>query len=1072
MLDVESKQIWFSDALAPEVAVYFRAHEYAHHWLHGPGFSCSTDEVMQGAAGDLAMGVSRVQGYSPGERQEHEANVFARELLLPRPLLRRWFIDERLSAGEIAERVGIAIELVFHQLADTVLIGDLVEQSDVSEAESCQTQPPLDESQSVVASWDRGPLFVEAGPGTGKTRTLVGRIERLLDAGTPPDSILALTFSNKAAAEMRERVADSRPDDAPRVWLGTIHAFGLELLRRYGDRLGLPPDPRVLDPIDGLSLLEDLLPALQLDHYHNIYEPRLNLRDLLQGISRAKDELADIERYRTYAEAMQARAASPEQQVAAAKALEVARVYRLYQDRLSQEGTLDFGDLVMLAVQLLREHVDVRDTVRGDYPHVLVDEYQDINHASAELLALLAGEGERFWVVGDMRQAIYRFRGAAPRNVRSFVTRFPGAQRLPLRVNYRSGREIVQTVAGLARRMRVSEGLDFTPWEVHRSGSAGEVALEIAADAEAEGVGIARDVARRRALGVRYRDQAVLCRSHTILSRVAAQLEAAGVPTLYLGNLFEREEIRDLLALLELTCAGRGRGLLRVGSLPEYRIPRADILAMLDVARESEQPFPRVLSRAATNQGLSEDGRRGFDLLARHLDGITYGSNAWRFLVEFLFNRSNHAHSLLQDGSPSGRQRRLAVYQLLSFAHRNRRFRKKREFLDHIRRLEAYGEERELRSVPEWANGIDAVRLLTVHASKGLQFEVVYLPKLAKGHFPTRRRGNACPLPEGLVPADADGADPHEEEEECLFFVGLSRAREALVLSRAKRYGACRSNPSPLLDVIADGLPRAPDGEPSWTSAPGASPAGTAEHPRQPPRAGDRTFDVRDLDVYLACPRQYYYEQVLELPRGRSDSAYVTFHRVVYQVLGWMSDELAEGRAFGPEQAVQRLDDTWAEAGPVGHPHAALYLAHARKMVRLAAERATLSGGLMRAIEWSVDLEHGTVLVTPDLVEGGDPATVTRIRTGSPTQSEAKKPIYGLYHEGARQAFGGGHRLQALYLSTGDVEPIELTPKKVKTRLAKYDEAMRGILKGEFEPTPNERRCPRCPHYFVCAAGQ
>tara|TARA_R110002072_G_scaffold265241_1_gene424141 strand:+ start:5166 stop:8420 length:3255 start_codon:yes stop_codon:yes gene_type:complete len=1069
-LDPEHGQIWFNASLNSEISVYYRAHEYAHHWLHGTRFNCSAESILAGGGGDLALGINQLQAYSPDERQEREANVFARELLLPREQLRLWHIDEGLSATEIAAKVGILVDLVHHQLLDSILIGDVTQVTTSLAVSSPSPAPDLDPSQVEAAEWDKGPLLVEAGPGTGKTSTLVGRIRYLLDSGTDPKSIVALTYSNKAAAEIRERVARSQPHDAHHLWLGTLHSFGLELLRRYGKPIGLPASPIVLDPIGSLALLEGILPALRLQHYENIYDPSLNLRDILQAISRAKDELATPEHYRNLAKEQFQQAGSVSEKETAEKALEVADVYASYQNKLTADGALDFGDLIMRAVLLLREHENVRADVQRLYPHVLVDEFQDVNHASAELVAELAGDGKGLWIVGDVRQAIYRFRGAAPRNTQQFMTRYSDAHLRSLRVNYRSRPTIVDTVATLATGMRASRGRAFTPWEVHRNESPGEVKFALASDEHAETAGIAREIEQRRLAGLSYREQAVLCRSHTTLSRTAAALEEAGVPVLYLGNLFEREEIRDLLALLELTCMGRGRGLLRVAAFPEYQIPQSDVELLLQAARESNQVFPRALDLAASTPGLSDSGRVGIAKLGRHISGIPYAANAWRFLVEYLFEHSKHLGPLLNDDTVAGRQKRLAIFQLVAFAHGvRRRTRTKREFLGHIRRLEIYGEERQLRSVPEWASGIDAVRLLTVHASKGLQFEAVYLPKLGKGHFPAKKRPNPCPLPHGLAP---DLPQQHEEEEECLFFVGLSRARESLILSRALRYGKRGSNPSPLIDAIRSHLPRAADARPTWVEH--GSGQAVAVLSTRPGQSLPNEHDVRNLDVYIMCPRQYYYEQVLELPRGRADSAYVTFHRVVYRVFGWVSQERRDGRPVSREAGFRQLDKVWKELGPTSHVYADLYFRHARAMVALVVERAGSGRVPCESMEWSVPLPNGTVRITPDLVKRGSGRslpTITRLRTGAPTRTQSSKDLYAILDLAAAKAFPGGHRLEILYLSTGTVEAVQLSDTKIRTRLKRYEDAMAGIQRGEFPPSPTSRRCPRCPHYFVCAVG-
>jgi DNA helicase II / ATP-dependent DNA helicase PcrA len=464
-LDLDIKYIWFDNTVESTLALFYQAHEYAHFWLHAERSVCDDADINPNAEDDdIPLGVDRVEGYGPRERHEREANVFAREFLLPLAVAREWYLNEALRTPAIVSRTGLPESVVLHQLARGVLVPGRSE---------TDTEPPaaeeaaLDESQRAAAQATRGPMLVDAGPGTGKTRTLCGRITHLLAQGVRPSAILALTFSNKAAEEMRERVAKSRPDVAPAIWMGTFHAYGLELLRKYGDRIGISASPEVLDPADAVAVLESRLTDLNLVHYQYLPEPARDLRHIVAAISRAKDDLVDPIQYAAFAERMRSTAASDEDHEAAAKAMEVANVYRVYQDTLIAENLLDFGDLIFRTVHLLREHPEVRDEVRRQHAHVLVDEYQDVNRASALFLKELVGGGAGLWVVGDARQSIYRFRGASPENIREFRRDFPGAKTLPLERNYRSASRILGSCPHSDRKcwipQAVMDSLDGSP---------------------------------------------------------------------------------------------------------------------------------------------------------------------------------------------------------------------------------------------------------------------------------------------------------------------------------------------------------------------------------------------------------------------------------------------------------------------------------------------------------------------------------------------------------------------------------------------------------------------------------
>ena len=526
VLDLDMERIWFNREIEPRRALFYQAHEYAHFWLHqGHGNQSDFGFDPETFEEPLPIGVNRVEGYGPDELREREANVFAREFLLPTDTLREWYESENVTASDIADRLGLPKGMVFHQMARALLTPEL---PSAHAPPADMEEQPLDQSQEEAAHARRGPLLLEAGPGTGKTRTLIGRILFLLRQNVQPSNILALTFSNRAAEEMRSRVAEADPDAAPRIWIGTFHAFGLELLRKYGSLLGFPPRINVLDPSDSIALLERILPNLHLHYYQNLYDPALYLRDIMAAISRAKDELVGPEKYTALAERMHRGAVTSEEIEKCRKSCRGRACLQVVPgNHWTESILLDFGDLIFKAVTLLRTHADVRNNLRATYRYVLVDEYQDVNRASGLLLKEVAGAGAGLWVVGDTRQAIYRFRGAAPTNMQQFGKDFPGAKVKTLRYNYRSQPAIVDVFAELAPQMLASkDGPAFVPWKPKRSDTGGRVSIEIADDLCSEADGLAKEIKCQRAAGIPYSEQAVLCRSHTTLGRIGAETRA------------------------------------------------------------------------------------------------------------------------------------------------------------------------------------------------------------------------------------------------------------------------------------------------------------------------------------------------------------------------------------------------------------------------------------------------------------------------------------------------------------------------------------------------------------------
>src|SRR6266568_904914 len=389
------------------------------------------------------------QPYDPRSQRELAANIFAAELLMPLERVRTLYLSQQVPASKLASIFGVSAVALLNRLT-TLLKGNFFEilgkipqlvgagevpgrvgQGEVGGAvalvaarvPSLPSSPPkkqYDEFQQVAIEAPT-PALIVAGPGSGKTSTLIGRAEYLIHTqGIAPENILALTFSRKAAEEMQERLQNVLDDQVAFPTVSTFHAFCAEQLRSYGNLVGLGQDFTFVDDAEGYFLLLRLANELPLRHYQNLNTPTYHFPAILKGISRAKDELVSPLEYKWLAQRMLQQASSDEEIERAEKALEIANIYALYQAALERQKNTDFGGLIMLTVQLLQEHPEVRQQLQQKYQHILVDEFQDMNRASGVLLRDLAGDTRHVWVVGDANQAIYGFRGASPANIANF----------------------------------------------------------------------------------------------------------------------------------------------------------------------------------------------------------------------------------------------------------------------------------------------------------------------------------------------------------------------------------------------------------------------------------------------------------------------------------------------------------------------------------------------------------------------------------------------------------------------------------------------------------------------------
>ncbi|WP_330220051.1 UvrD-helicase domain-containing protein [Agrobacterium tumefaciens] len=726
------------------------AHELGHVEL---GDATLRDEVISidpaRAAEMPPIGAERVEDYSRRQRREVQMDLFAREFLFPRTLAREAHIYEKATADEIAERLGASKAVVAQQMLDALLLPE-----PVIEAEELRVSRPLNKRQKEAAEhW--GPAYLlEAGPGTGKTQTLVGRILWLLDKGIDPRGILVLTFSNKAAGELFDRVAQVNPTAAAAIWIGTFHAFGLDIIRRHHDRLGLPDDPKMIDKADAIELLEDEAPRLNLVQFRNISDPTENLDKILAAISRAKDELASPADFDGLAQAMKLAASTPDEEKEAERQIEVASVYRRYEELKAGLKRLDFGDLVTLPIQLFNENEDVRAAIASTYEHVLVDEYQDVNRSSVALLKKLKPGGTNLWVVGDIKQSIYRFRGASSINMAKFATGdFPGASIGRLEVNYRSTEEIVSAFSNFAVNMNVAQGRDSS-LEAHRgsSGCPPEHRLTVSAENETEAVADA--ISEMQNLGISYRDQAVLCTGNDRLAKIGSALETLNIPVLYLGSIFEREEVKDLLSFLSLLVDRKPMGLVRLATMDDFAMSLEDVGVILDAVSKGKGPSPIWTFGEQDLPDLSFDGRNALAKAARALSGLHEASQPWEVLVSLLLDRTRIAAAIAETATISSRARGIAIWQLLNFCRTQPSGKGLpiRRLLDRVRRLVRLADDRDLRQLPNAAQGLDAVRLMTVHGSKGLEFRAVHFPGISTDSIPrSPNHFQGIESPDGLV---------------------------------------------------------------------------------------------------------------------------------------------------------------------------------------------------------------------------------------------------------------------------------------------------------------------------------
>jgi DNA helicase-2/ATP-dependent DNA helicase PcrA len=610
----------------------------------------------------------------------------------------------------------------------------------------------LNSAQREAVQLTEGPVLVLAGPGSGKTRVLTQRVAYLVkECGCEPYRIMAVTFTNKAAREMKERLHHLLGERLRQLTIGTFHAICVRILRRQARHLGIPSNFVIYDAADQLSLIRQALKDLDLDD--KTYRPRA----IQSAISRAKSELIDPEQYRpqTYW-----------QEVA-------SRVYHRYQELLAANSALDFDDLLMSAACLFREHEEVLSKYQRRYRYILVDEFQDTNMAQYELLKLLSENHRNLFVVGDEDQSIYRFRGADFRNIQRFRDDYPEARVVLLEKNYRS----TQTILDAAKSV-IALNVHRTHKELYTDKGRGlAITVFEAYNEQEESQYVADEIQRLVAQGhCRTSDCAVMYRTNAQSRPIEDAFVWRGMPYKLVGatRFYERREIKDVLAYLRLIHTPYDNvSLARVINVPRRGIGRKTIAQLekwvgeMGVASYDALQMIKKREREEEAVPLSSRARKALLGFATLLEGLiaARGKLDLLELLDLVLARTGYS-DYVQDGTEEGRDRWGNIMELRTVA---------KEYLDLPAEtaLTTFLEEVALVSdVDNLDEQVDAPTLLTLHMAKGLEFPVVFMVGMEEGIFPHNR--------------SMDDPDQMEEERR-LCYVGITRAKECLYLIHAFR---------------------------------------------------------------------------------------------------------------------------------------------------------------------------------------------------------------------------------------------------------------------------------------------
>jgi DNA helicase II / ATP-dependent DNA helicase PcrA len=1072
--------------------------------------------------------------YDPRSERELAANLFAAELLLPTERLYTLYQQEHVSATTLANRFHVSLVALLNRLYNLLTITP-PEQKTAAKNTVNQTNQPATKKQYDVyqqaAIEAATPALIVAGPGSGKTSTLIGRVEYLITTlHIPPQNILALTFSRKATEEMEERLQHTYTTTA-RSKVSTFHAFCADILRQYGQQVGLRSDFTLIDEAEGYFILRQQANSMRLRHYQKLQAPTFYFPDMLKAISRAKDELITPEDYKALAQRMLQQAYDDEEaREKAEKALEVAQVYDLYQQGLQKRGDTDFGGLLMLTIQLLREQPTVLHTLQQTYQHILVDEFQDVNRASGILLRELAGSEQRVWVVGDANQAIYGFRGASPANISQFEQDFPGAHVLPLSRNYRSRPDLV----ALAEAFRCKQlELGQEPGKnqpVRLTHTDTYVTIARAADEASEINSIIQDIQHKYTQGYSYKDMVILCRTRNQVQKISRALSSAALPVIEQGGMLEQEYIKDVLSILLLLINDSGMGLLRAAREKKHLLSQRDIEMLLLAARDPKTTVRQLLRDGIAPLNMSIEGRHSLLRISDILKTLEFSphiQNIWSLLAHYLLIETTLVRDLLTSpDDPQNKQHKAVLADYMHLLQIARHYDQQQEarhrttapatqadsqqntpatkaieqtatrsmgeqvkdFLEYLNLLVLLRQDNGNRQASEddTSENTDIIRVMTVHASKGLEFPIVYMPGLVQRRFPSQMRTGPITAPTGMVSSDVEGSKGHESGESCLFYVGVTRARDQLVLSYSERYGKIKYKCSPYVEALEAGLTSERITKLRWDQHTGDIDQNNIDN-NQPVLQLSEEFintmrsarlSTNAIEEYLRCPRRYAYGSIYHF-EGEKDGYQLFWHatqRTVKEIHEQL--ETQTERPMPTEQEIKELySHYWQQLGGHMAPFSSMYEEHGYKVVE--AVRRSLHS--QEEVNWQlqtgylVEVAGQQVHVRIDRVENAnsttqEPTRFVRTRFGQRKEKPAADTRELFYTLAYRQHHPENSvEVHSYNLSTGESIPITMTAKKEQNLYTEVTQAIQGLERNEYPAQPAEpHRCPSCPFFLIC----
>ena len=752
----------------------------------------------------------------------------------------------------------------------------------------------LNKEQKEAVLYNQGPLLIIAGAGTGKTTVITRRIAHLIEKGIKPNEILGVTFTDKAAGEMEERVDRLLPYGYTDLWISTFHSFCERVLKEHGVDIGLSTDFKLVDQTSAWSMIKNNLDKFDLDYYRPMGNPTKFIHAMLTHFSRLKDETIYPEEYLQYSDDIKKH--SNIEDIEEKRIKEIANAYHVYQKLLLDNNSLDFGDLINYCLKLFEKRPQILKKYQNQFKYVLVDEFQDTNWAQYELIKKLVADDCSLTVCADDDQSIFRFRGASTSNVLQFKKDFPNAKNIVLTQNYRSHQQILDLSYSFIQnnnpnRLEFQEKID----KKLISNKKGKADIELLhfKTLQKEISGIADKILE---LNTDLSKIAILIRANHAADIISKELDRRAIPYEFLASkgLYSKPVILDVISYLKVINNSFESGSLnRILHSSFLSIPFEDLSLINQESKKRGISVYETLKTISLINGLSNSTYSNIELLIKLIDKHSKLKKTSHVFIDFI-NESGYLKQLVK------RNDETPIDLLGQFFKKIKTFEETNdslyEFVEQIDSELQAGDTGSMDYNLELSP--DAIKIMTIHSAKGLEFDYVFIPNLVDKRFPSIQKSDPIQIPDELVKEIVPQGEVHLQEERRLFYVALTRARKGLYLSYADDYGGTRiKKPSRFiaeLDIKESNIDSKED----------LSKKEKQESKRK--NTLPSYFSYSQLEAFNKCPLQYKFAHILKIPRKGSHvfSFGKTMHNTLYKFLNSPN----QGQLFGGEEVLKEKD--------------------------------------------------------------------------------------------------------------------------------------------------------------------